>query len=228
MPPENVDSSFTNFFIPLKCLSAEEVELLCKYHDVMLKQRSHELITGSHLMHLADSDSLELYWSFESKLGCLRFWGMICEWKDRGVPAEQFLKLKRKSAGISNPPESQRSQRSQNSSTLIVSSDRKKQRVSDVKVVLKHFYEEQFLCPITQTIMEDPVVCTDGHSYERAAITTWLKKNPTSPVTKESMYHGCIVPNLCLKSAIETLKSSLNGIVGSSSQYNNMEEDAEF
>ena len=206
----------------MKCLCAEEVELLFKYNDVILQQRSSEAITGSHLIHLIDAISLEEYWAFESSLGRLRFWGMICEWKDKGVPAEQFLKLKRKSIGISNPPESQNSSTSSN-----ISTDRKKQRVSDVEIVLKHFYEEQFLCPITRSVMEDPVVCTDGHSYERAAITIWLKKNPTSPVTKESMYHGCIVPNLCLKSAIETLKSSLN-IRRSPSQYNNMEEDAEF
>ena len=27
-----------------------------------------------------------------------------------------------------------------------------------------------FLCPITTRIMRDPVVCEDGHSYDRAAI----------------------------------------------------------
>ena len=30
------------------------------------------------------------------------------------------------------------------------------------------------ICPITHEVMEDPVVCADGHSYERAAITQWL------------------------------------------------------
>ena len=27
-----------------------------------------------------------------------------------------------------------------------------------------------FFCPITQDVMEDPVVCADGHSYERASV----------------------------------------------------------
>ena len=31
------------------------------------------------------------------------------------------------------------------------------------------------LCPINLTVMEVPVVCADGHSYERAAITTWFR-----------------------------------------------------
>jgi hypothetical protein len=40
-----------------------------------------------------------------------------------------------------------------------------------------------FKCPITQSIMLDPVVAEDGHSYERQAIESWLQSNRTSPVT---------------------------------------------
>lgn len=29
---------------------------------------------------------------------------------------------------------------------------------------------EQFICPITLGIMVDPVIASDGHSYERSAI----------------------------------------------------------
>ena len=31
-----------------------------------------------------------------------------------------------------------------------------------------------FICPITQEIMRDPVIALDGHSYERTAITQWF------------------------------------------------------
>ncbi len=31
--------------------------------------------------------------------------------------------------------------------------------------------------------MRDPVVCADGHSYERAVIEEWLQDHDTSPLT---------------------------------------------
>jgi hypothetical protein len=37
-----------------------------------------------------------------------------------------------------------------------------------------------FLCPITTEIMKDPVVLSDGHTYERAA--EWLRTHNTSPL----------------------------------------------
>ena len=43
----------------------------------------------------------------------------------------------------------------------------------------------ELLCPITLSMMGDPVVANDGHSYERAAIATWLATHDTSPQTRE-------------------------------------------
>ena len=43
----------------------------------------------------------------------------------------------------------------------------------------------ELLCPITLSMMGDPVVANDGHSYERAAIATWLATHDTSPLTGE-------------------------------------------
>ena len=40
-----------------------------------------------------------------------------------------------------------------------------------------------FICSITQDVMSDPVMCADGHTYERAAIQQWLAANSTSPNT---------------------------------------------
>ena len=34
--------------------------------------------------------------------------------------------------------------------------------------------KQEFLCPIFQTIMIDPVLTDDGHTYEREAIEKWL------------------------------------------------------
>ena len=42
-------------------------------------------------------------------------------------------------------------------------------------------------CPITQEIMKDPVVASDGRSYERAAIEEWIRTNGISPFTRQEL-----------------------------------------
>ncbi|CAM4381110.1 MAG: hypothetical protein LEGION0398_MBIBDBAK_01083 [Legionellaceae bacterium] len=42
---------------------------------------------------------------------------------------------------------------------------------------------EDYLCPITHEIMENPVATEDGLIYERKAIELWLSKHNTSPLT---------------------------------------------
>ena len=32
-----------------------------------------------------------------------------------------------------------------------------------------------FVCPITQEIMRDPVILSDGHTYEKTAIEKWFE-----------------------------------------------------
>ena len=42
---------------------------------------------------------------------------------------------------------------------------------------------DDYICPITPEIMTDPVSTSDGLTYERAAITEWLRTKDTSPKT---------------------------------------------
>jgi len=44
-----------------------------------------------------------------------------------------------------------------------------------------------FLCPLTSCIMVDPVTLTTGDTYERAAITEWLSKRNSNPVTCQEL-----------------------------------------
>ena len=41
---------------------------------------------------------------------------------------------------------------------------------------------DRFICPITQTIMVDPVTADDGKIYEYRAINQWYSKKNTSPL----------------------------------------------
>jgi hypothetical protein len=65
-----------------------------------------------------------------------------------------------------------------------------------------------YICSITQEIMKDPVICEDGNSYERSAITDWLTRRQTSPLTNEPMSPNIMIGNRALKEAIEDFQKS--------------------
>ena len=63
-----------------------------------------------------------------------------------------------------------------------------------------------FMCPISLSIMNDPVIAADGHSYERTAITTWISARNgvvLSPLTNLPLAHNNLVPNHSLKFLIQ-------------------------
>lgn len=60
-----------------------------------------------------------------------------------------------------------------------------------------------YVCPITLDIMNNPVICSDGNTYEKSAITTWCKKHDyTSPITREKIQKKMYV-NRTLKNMID-------------------------
>ena len=65
-----------------------------------------------------------------------------------------------------------------------------------------------FICPITYAVMRDPVMCADGHSYEREAITEWLLTHDTNPATNAQLPNKTLTPNYALRNAIEEWSSS--------------------
>ena len=62
---------------------------------------------------------------------------------------------------------------------------------------------KEFLCPITLSIMRDPVLMPDGQTYERSAIEKALQASPFSPLTKQPLDMKDATPNYALKSLIE-------------------------
>lgn len=55
---------------------------------------------------------------------------------------------------------------------------------------------DDYICPITQDVMIDPVIATDGHTYERAAIAKWFEGGKrTSPKTGEELKATTLLPN---------------------------------
>ena len=65
-----------------------------------------------------------------------------------------------------------------------------------------------FKCPITMDIMKDPVICSDGHSYERESITRWLLTHNTSPKTNAVLENTTLTPNHSLRALIQSYLES--------------------
>ena len=63
---------------------------------------------------------------------------------------------------------------------------------------------ENLTCLITHEIMIDPVIASDGHTYERSAIIQWMKDNTTSPITREILT-PILLPNRGMKNIIDKL-----------------------
>ena len=54
------------------------------------------------------------------------------------------------------------------------------------------------ICPITQEVMKEPVIDSEGNTYEKSAILEWLKSTNTSPVTRNVISALELVPNRAL------------------------------
>ena len=63
---------------------------------------------------------------------------------------------------------------------------------------------EQFRCPISQELMEDPVTTSDGQTYERREIFRWLCKHNTSPLTGAPLPNKTLTPAIALRQLIAT------------------------
>jgi hypothetical protein len=121
--------------------------------------------------------------------------------------------------------------------------NRTNDRVHHSEVVrLKHLIREQakkldsiaavnvadLICPITHELMEDPVVTADGHSYDRASITRWLRNSDKSPTTGLRLPHKSLVANNVLRNIIrEHVQKQQNAPIGmqdSDDEYDDMED----
>jgi len=58
-----------------------------------------------------------------------------------------------------------------------------------------------FICPITLEIMDDPVICDDGYTYERKAILQL--NNSISPMTRQQINKSKLISNRALKNIID-------------------------
>ncbi len=80
--------------------------------------------------------------------------------------------------------------------------------------------EEDFLCPITQSLIRDPVTTVDGQMYEREAIEQWFSADKTtSPITNKPLESKQLTPNVFAKKQINTLVEKNPGLKDSEEWY---------
>ena len=58
------------------------------------------------------------------------------------------------------------------------------------------------VCPITKDFFKNPVVASDGYTYESEAIEKYLKDNNVSPITKQPISNN-IFPNRSIMDAVQ-------------------------
>ena len=64
-------------------------------------------------------------------------------------------------------------------------------------------------CPISLQLLTDPVIGSDGQTYDRHTITAWLREHRTSPITAEAMSVDSLIPNMAVKNIIAELSRLL-------------------
>ena len=67
---------------------------------------------------------------------------------------------------------------------------------------------DEYICPITAEIMTDPVSTLDGFTYERKAITEWLRTKNSSPKTGAKLESTTLYPIHSLRSMIRAFSET--------------------
>ena len=63
---------------------------------------------------------------------------------------------------------------------------------------------ESLRCPINHRLCIDPVIATDGYTYDRKGISPWISAHGTSPMTREQLLRR-LVPNKQSKTVLQHL-----------------------
>jgi serine/threonine protein kinase len=59
-----------------------------------------------------------------------------------------------------------------------------------------------YICPIGGNIMRNPVICSDGFTYDLENIEAWLMQTSKSPITNDVLKHRRLIQNTTLSVVI--------------------------
>lgn len=77
--------------------------------------------------------------------------------------------------------------------------------MANLSIIENTNYPTDLCCPISKDIMIEPVMMSDGHTYDKENIEKWLQKNNKSPLTNEILKPDITI-NFNLKKLIEDYK----------------------
>ena len=63
-------------------------------------------------------------------------------------------------------------------------------------------------CPISQELMDDPVIARDGYTYEKRNILRWFEYHSRSPLTNLELPTLMLIPNRALAGIIEKVRAA--------------------
>lgn len=70
---------------------------------------------------------------------------------------------------------------------------------------------EEYVCPISLSVMKDPVMSKDGKNFEKRAIMDWLNRGHVNcPLTRQPLKPSLLVPNANLKMNIQQWRKENN------------------
>jgi hypothetical protein len=74
---------------------------------------------------------------------------------------------------------------------------------------------EEFICPLTNSIMKYPLMTRDGRSFERSEIIKWIttKFGPTCPITMKPLHVKDLIPNHKLRNKIQAWREQHGEII---------------
>ncbi|KAL3837764.1 hypothetical protein ACJIZ3_022355 [Penstemon smallii] len=70
---------------------------------------------------------------------------------------------------------------------------------------------DEFRCPISLDLMNDPVIAASGHTYDRISIAQWINSgHHTCPKSGQRLIHMALIPNYALKSLLHQWREENN------------------
>jgi hypothetical protein len=76
-------------------------------------------------------------------------------------------------------------------------------------------------------IFSEPVICSDGFTYEKSAIEIWFKSNNTSPMTGLVLENKNLIPNRIVKNLLSEIKEEKQEYI-INKFYNNIKYDIDI
>tara|TARA_B100000214_G_C23971780_1_gene630537 strand:- start:96 stop:2414 length:2319 start_codon:yes stop_codon:yes gene_type:complete len=71
------------------------------------------------------------------------------------------------------------------------------------------YIPEEFYCPISGELINEPVTDEEGNTYEKGKIIEWLERSKTSPITRAYLDISLLSDNISMKRSIQTIREKL-------------------